>query len=284
MVIKTMLRSFVVNFTLSILKIIVSILTNSKTLLADAVHGVSDLSTDIVALTGAKIASKKPDKFHPFGHGKMEYVTSIFISIFIIFLGVIIFKNSFTSSKITYSMYLFLIMPITITLKFLLSSYLIKNGKKLNSSILLTSGTESRFDMINTTFAFIVILVSYFQEYLEILKYADMIGSIVISIFTIRIGIKMFLKNTKSVLGEIDNNQEKHEAIKELIMKHKKIDKVERITLLKYGPYTSLTVDIEMNPNLTLKSIYKIEKKLKREIKIVYSDIKYVTVNIKPKK
>lgn len=284
MVIKTMLRSFIVNFTLSILKIIVSILTNSKTLLADAVHGVSDLSTDIVALVGAKIASKKPDKFHPFGHGKMEYVTSIFISIFIIILGVIIFKNSFTLSEIKYSMYLFLIMPITITLKFLLSNYLIINGKKLNSNILLTSGTESRFDMINTTFAFIVILVSYFQKYLEILKYADMIGSIIISIFTIRIGIKMFLENTKSVLGEIDNNQEKHETIKNLILQHKKIEKVKKIILLKYGPYTSLTVDIEMNKNLTLKSVYKKEIKIKREIKKIYNDIKYITINIKPKK
>ncbi len=282
MVIKTMLRSFVVNLTLSILKIIVSMLTNSKTLLADAVHGVSDLSTDIVALTGAKIASKKPDKFHPFGHGKMEYVTSIFISIFIILLGIGIFRNSFTLSIIKYSVYLFFIMPITIILKFFLSSYLIRNGKKLNSNIIITSGTESRFDMINTTFAFIVILVSYFQKYVEILKYADMIGSIVISIFTIRIGIKMFVKNTKSVLGEIDNDPEKHKTIKELIMQNKKIKSVERITLLKYGPYSCLTVDIVMNSNLTLKSIYKVEISLKKQIKNTYKDIKYVTVNIKP--
>lgn len=284
MVIKTMLRSLVVNFILSILKTIISILTSSKTLLADAVHGVSDLSTDVVALTGAKIASKKPDKSHPFGHGKMEYVTSIFISIFIIFLGITLFKNSFTSSEIKYSIYLFFIMPITITLKFILSNYLINHGKKLNSNILLSSGTESRFDMINTTFAFIIILASYFQKYLSILKYADMIGSIVISIFTIRIGINMFLKNTKSVLGEIDNNQEKHENIKEIIMKYKQIQKVEKITLLKYGPYACLTIDIVMDPNLTLRSIYKIEIKIKKEIKKVYNDLKYISVNIKPKK
>lgn len=284
MVIKTMLRSLIVNFILSILKIIISILTNSKTLLADAVHGVSDLSTDIVALTGAKIASKKPDKSHPFGHGKMEYVTSIFISLFIIFLGITIFKNSFTPSEMKYSIYLFLIMPITIVLKFILSNYLIRNGKKLNSNILLSSGTESRFDMINTTFAFLVIITSYYQKYIGILKYADMFGSIVISIFTIRIGLNMFLKNTKSVLGEIDNNQEKQEAIKKIIMNHKQVQKVEKITLLKYGPYTSLTVDIVMNSNLILKSIYKIEVKIKKEIKKAYTDIKYIAINVKPKK
>lgn len=282
MTFKIMLKSFFVNLFLAVLKIIASLLTNSKTLLADAVHGLSDLSTDIVALTGSKIASKKPDQTHPYGHGKMEYVTSIFISIFIITLGIMILINSFAVRKIHYSYNVLILMIITLTLKFLLSNYLLKNGKGIKSNILLSSGTESRFDAINTTFALCILIISYFQKYFSILKYADMVGSIIISLFTIKVGLKIFIENINSVIGEKDIDPEKNELIKKLITKNKKVIEINNITLLKYGSYISLTLEIIMDENIKLKSVAKVKDKIKLAIKKEFNDIKYIIIDVKP--
>lgn len=284
MTFKILIKSLIINVFLAILKIIASVLTKSKTLLADALHGLSDIATDIVGLVGAKIAAKKPDKYHPYGHGKMEYVTSIFISIFIISLGILIFKNSFARTQIIYSRYIFLIIPITICLKSLVSFYLIDKGKKLKSNILISSGTESKYDVLNTVFAFFIVILSYFKKGVPYLKYADMIGSIFISLFTIKVGLKMFFENTRSVLGEIEINKEKEDMIKEVILKCDEIKKVGNITLLKYGSYINLTVEVTMNANIKLSDIYQTELKLKKQIKKEFKDIEYITINIKPEK
>jgi len=94
MITKIMLKSFLVNLSLTILKLLGSLFSHSKTLLADAVHCLSDMLTDIIGLIGSKLASKKPDKKHPYGHGKIEYLTSIIISLLIISLGIGILINS----------------------------------------------------------------------------------------------------------------------------------------------------------------------------------------------
>ncbi len=284
MTFKIMLKSFFVNLFLAIIKIIVSLLTNSKTLLADAVHGLSDFSTDIVALTGSKIAAKKPDKTHPYGHGKMEYVTSIFISLFVISLGVMIFLNSFSIRKINYSFYVFILIIASLVLKILISNYLLKNGKKINSNILISSGYESRFDAVNTTFALFIVIISYFQKYIYVLRYADMIGSIVISILTLKVGLKIFTENIKSVLGEKDIDPEKNEIIKNIILNYDKVLEIKNITLLKYGSYMSMNLEIIMDKNIKLKNIYRIKEKIIKKIKKEFNDIKYIFIDVKPNK
>ena len=88
-----LIKSFLVNLFLTILKFIGSVMSNSKTLLADSIHCMSDMSTDLISIIGTKISSKKPDLNHPYGHGKIEYLTSIIMSFFIISLGISILLN-----------------------------------------------------------------------------------------------------------------------------------------------------------------------------------------------
>ncbi len=282
MIFKVMTKSFVVNLFLAVLKVIASILTNSKTLFADAIHGFSDMSTDIVGLVGSKLASKRPDEAHPYGHGKIEYVTSMFISILIITLGILIFKNSFEIRNINYSIFSFIFVIMTIVIKYFLSKYLIKKGRELNSNILITNGTESKFDTYSTIFALLMLSISYFNKEFHLLKYADIIGSIIISIFTIRIGFKLFSENFNSVIGEIDLDPVKSENIKNIILENKKIKLVKRITLLKFGSYINLTIEIKLNKNTKLIKIYEIETIIKRKIKEKYPNIKYITISATP--
>jgi cation diffusion facilitator family transporter len=273
-----MRKSFIINFFLAILKIITSILTNSKVLFADAIHGLSDMSTDVIGLIGSKLASKNPDESHPYGHGKIEYVTSMIISILIISLGIIIFKNSFGTKEIYYSLPTFIFIIMTIIIKYLLSAYLIKSGKRLNSNILIANGTESRFDSYSTSFAFLMLLISYFD--IPLLKYADMVGSIIISLFTIKVGLSLFLSNVRSVIGEIDLDPIKINIIKEIIFENKKVIDIKDITLLKFGSYINLIVEIVLNKNTKLKKINIIESLIKKNIKEKCESIKYITISV----
>src|SRR5574344_531759 len=114
MIFKSLIISFIVNLFLTSIKFIYSILFSSSTLLADAVHCLSDMLTDVVSIIGNKLSEKKPDKLHPFGHGKLEYVTSILLSIFIVGMGIFIIIESYETKKVYTSIYPLIIIIITI--------------------------------------------------------------------------------------------------------------------------------------------------------------------------
>lgn len=279
---KIMAKSFIVNLTLGVLKFFGGVLSNSKTLLADGIHCLSDMSTDIIGIIGTTISNKKPDKEHPFGHGRIEYVTSMFISILIIILGVTIFANSFKEKTSVTSWYAFLIMIITIIVKIFLCKYLLKKGKRLNNSILITNGTESKYDVISSSVSSIFVLLSIFSGKIEIFEYADMIGSICISILTIKAGLTLFFENVNSVIGEVNNDDELINKVKNVLINYKEIKTIDRITIMKNGSYNEAIIDFKMNGKHKLKYLYNLETKIKKDIKSNINEIKYVTINIKP--
>ena len=137
---KILLKSLIVNLFLTIVKFIGSVLGNSKTLISDAVHSFSDMSTDIIGLIGDKLSSKKPDKEHPYGHGRIEYLTSIIMSFFIIWLGLSIMVTSFNGKIKVPNKSALVVIGITIVIKFILSTYLLIKGKELGSNIVLANG------------------------------------------------------------------------------------------------------------------------------------------------
>ena len=116
-IIKVMLISFLINFFLSIFKVITGLFSNSKALIADGVHSFSDLSTDIMAILGSMLSRKPADSKHPFGHGKFEYLTSILIGIVIICLGLLLITNSFHKTKEVTSTIVIIVSIFTISLK-----------------------------------------------------------------------------------------------------------------------------------------------------------------------
>ena len=276
-----LIKSFLVTLFLTILKFIGSVMSNSKTLLADSIHCMSDMSTDLISIIGTKISSKKPDLNHPYGHGKIEYLTSIIMSFFIISLGISILLNSFNGETLVPNMYAIIVLLITIVLKYILSSYLFIKGKLLNSNIIKTNAIESRYDTYNSILALIFILITIIGSDNNILKYFDKIGSVVMSLLTIKVGIEVLLKNTSSILGEVEEDKSILKNVENIIKS--KDYKVRRLSLLKYGSYYDATIDLLLDKNITLENLYIIEKKIKRDLKRSDMSIRYVTVNFKPK-
>ena len=280
---KAMLVSFIMNTFLSLIKIVGGVLGNSKTLIADGMHSMSDLATDIVALIGTKVSNLPPDRKHPYGHGKYEYVTSLFISLVVIILSFVIFHNSLTGSNKIPSLYVLIILVFVIVVKYFVSQFLIKQGKKYNSNILLTSGVESRYDVVSSVLALVCVGISELSEYVSIFKYADMMGGILISLLVLRIGIIFFIRNLNSLIGEADYDKEKEMEIKEKLADIKEILKVQKISLLKYGTYYILTIDIIMDKNDKLEQVHEIEHEIRNKLKTLHY-LRFITVNPIPNK
>ena len=271
---KVLLRSLFVNLFLTILKFVNGIISGSKTLLSDAVHSFSDLSTDIIGIIGSKLSNKKPDESHPYGHGKLEYLASIIIS-----LGVSIIIAAFKFETKVKNAYALIVLFFTAFIKYLLSNYLKKKGTLLNSTIILTNATESKFDSLNSLIASIFVVFSLIN--LPFFRYADLIGSIVIAVLTIKVGLEIFISNIKSILGEVELDKNIISEVMQVVSKSNVI--VKRVSLIKYGSYYKGVIDIIYDEDAKLKDIYLIEKNIKRDLKKSDLRVRYVTVNFEPK-
>ena len=119
---KTMIISVFTNIFLAIIKIVVGFLARSSALIADGIHSFSDLTTDFFAILGNYLARKPADKEHPFGHGKIEYLTSIIVGTIIIILGLSLVINSVTSEASNPSKIVVFVSIITIIIKYLYST------------------------------------------------------------------------------------------------------------------------------------------------------------------
>lgn len=281
--VKTMLISMVVNTVLSILKVLIGIIGKSGALIADGFHSFSDLITDMVAIVGSKLASKPADENHPYGHGKIEYITSMIISIMIIFLGSTIVIKTFTEEVTIPTKIVIVVTLFTIISKLLLSNYILKCGKKYNSNILISSGLESKTDVISSLVVLISTLLSWLNKYIEIFKYADKVAMLIVSILIMKTGIDLLKENMSNILGESECNTDLTKRLEEIILNNKNVIKIDELVLIKYGSYYKLISDIGMNENNTLKYVHDVLDELEEEIK-QETNIKFITFHVNPYK
>ena len=274
---KTMLISAFTNIFLSLLKVIVGFLGKSGALIADGIHSFSDLITDGVAIIGAKLASKPADENHPYGHGKVEYLTSMIISLMIMILGITIIFDSFMSDINTPDNIVIYVTLFTIIAKFLLSTYIIKQGKRYKNNILISSGYESRTDVISSIVVLISVLLS------SLYKYADKVAMIIVGILIIKTGFNLIKENISNILGEDDKDPEFRKEIETIIMKYKEVLCIDELVLIKYGGYYQLISDIGMNEKMSLKKVHNILENIEKDLKD-NTKVKFITIHVNPYK
>lgn len=279
---KVMSVSIITNTFLSLIKIIIGFICKSSALLADGVHSFSDLLTDFFAIIGNIMAKKPADEKHPYGHGKIEYLTSIGISIVVIILGLTIINNSMHSKVVMSSLIVSIVSLITITLKYLLSEYIIRKGKKLENNILIASGKESRADVISSLVVFISAILSVFSKYIEVFKYSDKIAGIIVGILIIRTGFLILKENISIILGEQEIKGETLNKIRKIILNNKDIKTIDELIILKFGHCYKVSMEVSMNPDLTLLECHTIVDELEKKLKKEVEKIEYITVHVNP--
>ena len=280
---KVLIYSMINNLIISIMKIVGGIIFNLGSLFADGMHTFSDFFTDIVCLIGSKISKKRPTKTHPFGFGKVEYLTNLFVGIVLFILGIFIIFNGFNKKEVIPPLSVLILLAITFVLKLIAILVMHKTGKKINSQLLITSVKESSADLYSTIGVMIVTILLQFSDKIEFLKFSDLLGSILIGLIVLKTAYHIIVGNSLSLIGEVEEDQEKIDKIKSFVLKEKYIDNL-KIFLIKYGAYYKLQLILVLDSNISLSTATKIENNIKKDILRHRSlNIKYVTIFITDK-
>lgn len=276
---KTLVLSMIINFFISFTKVISGLMCNSKSMVADGFHSLSDFITDIVAFFGSKYSKKRANKEHPDGYGRFEYIVDMFIATVILLLGVYTIINSFNKEPVTTNIIWLIVIILSIVLKLINSKILMQKGLECNSPILITSSKESSDDVVSSLGVIIIILVSQFTNVFPILKYADTLGSIIIGCLIIKTASGLFKENIDFLLGKNEENKEAQDKIENILNEYEEI-KFKNMELERHGSYYVLELDIYVLQNIKVYKLLKIESEIRTKIKKLNYRIKFVDINL----
>lgn len=282
---KIMRKSFYVNIVLVFVKIISGFLFSSVSLIADGVHSISDLLSDVFVLLGIRHSQKPADEDHPFGHGKFEYILSLFLGLSVILIAYNLGKEVIVNFKVVTDVpnaIVLIVVLIVVFVKLILARYLISEGKKVDSEIIKASGKESLSDVISSTVVFIGVVSVLLGDYYEVnwLKYGDKVSSIIIALFIIRIGIEIVIDAIKHLQGTTVNPSV-CEEYKNQINAIEGVCGVDQLDMISYGPYYQAIVEIKVDGNITVKEGHEIAHKVQEEL-LNSEKICHVSIHVNP--
>lgn len=277
-----LVKSFVTNIFLSIVKILMGILGHSHAMVADGFNSLSDLSTDIIAIMGSILSKKNSDKSHPYGYGKIEYLTNIIIGVMIIFMGVLLIINAFNFKYSPSEDIIMYVCIITIVIRVWIANYLIDNGRILDNSIIISSGYESLMNVLSSFLVLITIVLSKLAGYNELFKYSDFIGTILVSVIIIYTGFNIFKENTSCILGKNEDDTDYINKIKKVILADKRVKKIDKLNVIKYGSYYQVNLTVIVSNKIKLTDSYKIQKDLRRKLIGKRYKIHYLEIVVNP--
>lgn len=241
----------IANFTLFLVKIIFGLISNSISLIADSLNNLSDSGANILVVVGYTISGKPADKDHPYGHARMEYLCSLFISIIIAFLGFEMLTSSIskliTPTESKYSLTTIIVISATILVKIFVGILYIRLGKHINSQSLKASAIDSISDVVATTAVVIGMLLTPI-----IGPYADGIIGTLISAYIIVMGVKLVIEASNTLLGRAPSK----ELVQEIVAKVKSYEGVlgiHDLVVHSYGEgrsFASVHVEVDANEDI----------------------------------
>lgn len=238
----------VCNLLLCILKIAIGSITGSISITADGLNNLSDMGSSVITMVGFKLSNKPADSDHPFGHGRMEYMSAFIVAVLILLVGFELFKSSITALVTnapapTYSIWAIIILVVSILVKLWLFIFNRKLGKKIDSESLLATAQDS----LNDTVATAVILISAGVSYYFALPFnLDAIMGIAVALFILLSGINTARETLNSILGTPPDKQD-IENIKNIILKYPEFVGIHDLIVHNYGPgrqFASVHVEV----------------------------------------
>jgi cation diffusion facilitator family transporter len=260
-IIKVSIIGIVANVVLAAFKAVVGIITGSIAITLDAVNNITDATSSIVTIVGTKLATKKPDRKHPFGHGRIEYLSSMLIAMIILYAGVTSLIEAIHKiiepTLPEYNTFAIIVVAVAIIVKVVLGMYVTKSGKKLKSSALANSGKDALLDAIISASTLIAAIV-FLCGGLSLEAY---LGA-VISLIIIRSGFQMLRESISSILGERAEIT-LVKKIKQTIASFDDVYGAYDVVLNNYGPEAlSGSAHIEVPDSLTADKIDTLTRKI----------------------
>ena len=233
-IVRTSIIGIVANVFLAAFKAAIGLMSNSIAIILDAVNNISDAGSSLITIVGAKLAGRQPDKKHPFGYGRIEYLSAMIISIIVLYAGITSFVESVKQiihpETPDYSVVSLVIVAVAVVVKFFLGRYVKATGEKVNSDSLVNSGEDARLDSVisaSTLVAAVIFLA--FGLSLE-----AWLGA-VISLVIIKSGVEMLKETISQILGEA-NDAELAKSIKQTVRSFPDVHGAYDLVLHNYGP------------------------------------------------
>lgn len=264
-IVKTSAVGIVTNVFLAAFKAAVGLLSNSIAVTLDAVNNLSDAMSSVITLIGAKLGAKQPDKKHPLGYGRIEYLSALIVAGLVLYAGITSVvesvKKIITPEGAEYGTASLVILSVAVLAKLILSLYVKKQGKKVNSSALIASGTDAAFDVI-LSLSVLFSVVVYMIAGISLEAYVGL----VISVFIIKSGIEMIIETVNDLIGQRYNG-ELSRKIREIINAEPDVHGAYDLILYNYGPdkyYGS--VHIELLDIMTVNDVDRLTRKIQAKV------------------
>ena len=264
-IVTTGIIGIVANVFLASFKALIGVAAHSTAMVLDAVNNFSDVLSSLVAIIGTKIASKKPDKKHPLGHGRVEYLAQMIIAALIIYAGLTAMiesvKKIINPVEPEHSALSLAIISVAIVVKIVLGLFVRKQGKKVKSDLLMSSGTDALFDAILST----AVLVS--AVILLVFKFnIEAYVSVAISLFILKAGLEIIFEAVDDMLGH-RVEAEYTRKVKESVNSFDEVHGAYDIVLHNYGPERYLgSVHIEVDDTMTAHQIDALTRSITEKV------------------
>ena len=277
----------IVNVFLTIIKAVGGVLSGSRALIADALHSASDIVGSIVVLFAVRIASKPPDKEHPYGHGKAENIASIIIALLLIVVGVEIIISSgkvfFGSVPTAPSKLALVVLIISIVIKEILFQYKHFLGKKYSSPALISEAWHHRSDSLSSLAALagvgLALIGSHFQ--MPILIYGDAVAGIIVSIIVIKVGYDL-ARDASNIILEQVLDDEAIEKYVDTVLGIRGVWAVDELLARSHGQYVIIDIKIAVDAAITVLDGHNIAARVKQSLMNDHVEVEDVLVHVNP--
>lgn len=227
------ITGIILNFLLFLLKYIVGIISGSVAVIADAFNNLSDAGSSVITILGFRLAATKPDEEHPFGHGRVEYLSALAVSVLIIIMGVEVGKTSvskiFAPELSAISPVMFLVLGFSILVKFYMFTYNKKYGELLDSSVLRATATDSLSDSIST-FAVLVSAIVFVLFDIDLDGYCG----VLVALFILKAGFESISETVSDLLGR-PPSPEFINKIENIVLSHEEVIGMHDLIVHDYG-------------------------------------------------
>ena len=264
-IVRTSMIGILVNLLLAAFKAAVGILSHSIAIILDAVNNLSDAFSSVVTIIGTKLAAKRPDRKHPLGHGRIEYLSAMIVSAIVLYAGITSLVESVRKilhpEKAEYSAATIVILISAIAAKLLLGRYVKKKGEEVHSGALIASGSDASFD----AFLSLSVLASAVIFLVSGISLEAYVG-VLLSVFILKAGVELMLDNVDDILGR-RADEETSRTIKKILNEEPEVYGAYDLMLNNYGPDRNFaSVHIELPDTMTVKEVDLLTRKLEAEV------------------
>jgi len=264
-IVRTSVIGILTNLLLVGFKAAVGLISNSIAVILDAVNNLSDALSSVITIIGAKLGAKQPDKKHPLGYGRIEYLSSMIVAALVLYAGITSLVESVKKiihpEAAEYNTVSLIIISVAIVVKLLLGLYVRKQGKKVNSGALSASGSDALFDAILSA-SVLASAIVYLVFGISLEAYVG----VVIAGFIIKAGVEMMIETLNDIIGKREDGDATKE-LKRIICEEEAVLGAYDVTLFNYGPDKNYgSVHIELPDTLTVDDVDRITRRIQNDV------------------